>query len=581
MTDTRRDEEMLAMNEALVLAALHQHELAEAAERLNAQLLKEIAERKQAEANLRESEAALRDLNAELERKVLEGSRRLGHDNLVDAIESLDHRLALYDSDDRLVLFNRHLYDQYPQADRYFVVGRTFERIWRDLIEAGAKPLPPGQAAEQFIAARVARHRRADGTVTEEVQADGRVLHISEHRSQSGGYVSIARDVTRQLRLGEQLREAQKMEAIGRLTGGLAHDLNNYLAVIIGNLDLLAELPPADEAALLIEGAIGGALRGAELTRSLLAFSRRQPLAPKVIDLGKRVAGMTKMLRRTIGENIVVELDAPIGLWPVRIDGTQLDTCIVNLANNARDAMPDGGRLSIALSNVLAADEDAMEQGAVRQDHVLIEFADTGRGMSHETLGHVFEPFFTTKGPGHGTGLGLSMVHGFVHQSEGTILVESIPGNGTVVRVRLPRASEQAGGPAASSKTSPMLPGHERILLVEDNEHVRATAAGQLAALGYEVIAAENGDRALALLEENGGGVDMVFSDIMMPGRVDGLELARIVRGRWPDMPVLLTSGFSGGEAAENDAAECGTAVLRKPYRKDDLARAVRGMISR
>jgi CheY-like chemotaxis protein len=382
--------------------------------------------------------------------------------------------------------------------------------------------------------------------------------------------------------LGEQLREAQKMEAIGRLTGGLAHDLNNYLAVIMGNLDLLTDVTDAgSEASKLIEAAIGGALRGAELTRSLLAFSRRQPLDSRVIDVGARIANVTAMLKRTIGENIAIELHAAEGLWPVKIDGAQLDTCVVNLANNARDAMPNGGKWSIALSNVSAQDADPAAAGPPPGDHVLIEFTDTGMGMSQTTLTRIFEPFFTTKGPGHGTGLGLSMAHGFVHQSHGTIRVTSRPGEGTSVCIYLPRALEAVAVAPVQPKAAPLPGGHERILLVEDNEHVRATASDQLGSLGYVVVAAESGDAALALLEKNPSGFDLLFSDVMMPGQIDGFELARIALERWPQMPTLMASGFAGGAgpALEDKESERGFTVLRKPYRKAELARAVRSKL--
>ncbi|MDP2332658.1 MAG: response regulator [Reyranella sp.] len=569
---------MLAMNEALVLAALRQQELTDAAESLNVRLQKEIDERIQAEVALRASETRLRNLNADLERRVLEGSRELGRNNLIDAIESLDHGLVLYDHEDRLVLFNQHLYDQYPLANGHFAIGQTFEQIFRVLVDCGAVTVPPGESAQQFIADSVARHKRADGTVAEVVQPDGRVLHVTEHRSKSQGFVSIARDVTKQLKLAEQARESQKMEAIGRLTGGLAHDLNNYLAVVLGNLDLLAEQPNVDATARkLIDGAIAGTLRGGELIRSLLAFSRRQPLAPRVIDVGQHVAEVTNLVKRTIGENIVVDLRVADDLWPVTIDAAQLDSCVINLANNAHDAMPAGGRLSIALSNVSLRDETSTEEGASLRDHVQIEFADTGTGMGEAVLARAFEPFFTTKGPGHGTGLGLSMVHGFVHQSGGFLRVDSTPGAGTIVRLYLPRTVDAGVDQVNSPKVEALPGGHERILLVEDHEEMCAVVAAQLGSLGYATVAVDNGEAALALLDEQAGSFDLVFSDIVMPGRIDGLELARRARERWPDLRVLLTSGFAGSVVRAEYKKAPG--VLRKPYRKADLARAVRGVL--
>jgi PAS domain S-box-containing protein len=380
-----------------------------------------------------------------------------------------------------------------------------------------------------------------------------------------------------QIKLEEQLREALKMDAIGRLTGGLAHDLNNYLSIIMGNLDLLDNRQHADpKVPQLIAKALSGALRGAELTRSLLAFSRRQPLAPKVIDLGDRVGELVKLLKRTIGEQIVVDLDVDPNLWPVKIDGAQLDTCIVNLANNARDAMPKGGRLSITLRNVPAG-----TPGGPDSESVLIKVGDTGTGMDADTLAKAFEPFFTTKGPGHGTGLGLSMVHGFVHQSLGVIRLESTQGAGTEVQIHLPRAA--LAGPAIAEPGSMALPGgSETILIVEDNEQMRATVKDQLSGLGYRVVEMPSGDAAHAWLMENQAKCDLVFSDILMPGDIDGIELARRVRTQWPQLNVLLTSGFPRGLAEEIDldATKAGTALLRKPYRLVELARAIRSALA-
>ncbi|HYC66568.1 MAG TPA: PAS-domain containing protein, partial [Reyranellaceae bacterium] len=353
-------------------------------------------------------------------RRRAEQEAKQARDNLLDAIESVEHNMILYDRDDRLVLHTRHLKDQYPGGEKFFAPGRRFAEIFRDIVDAGLAQIPAGMTKERFIADRIEHHWRADGSITVRHLKDGRVLHVSEHRSQSGGIVSVGMDVTRQVKLDAQLREAQRMDAIGRLTGGLAHDLNNYLAVIIGNLDLLADFEKlSPEMQVLIEGAMSGAQRGAELTRSLLAFSRRQPLDPKVIDLGQRVGEVASLIKRTIGEKIAVSVSVAGDLWPVKIDGAQLDSCIVNLANNARDAMPGGGSLSITARNADRARDDDMPDG----DHVLLELADDGAGMTAETLGKAFEPFFTTKGPGHGTGLGLSMVHGFVHQSGGVIRI--------------------------------------------------------------------------------------------------------------------------------------------------------------
>jgi signal transduction histidine kinase/ActR/RegA family two-component response regulator len=443
-------------------------------------------------------------------------------------------------------------------------------------VEIGVVPLPPGVTKEQFVVDRVARHKRADGGITVRNLPDGRILHMTERPSVSGGIVAIARDVTEQIKIEERLRESQRMEAMGQLTGGLAHDLNNYLAVIMGNLDLLAERPHIDqEAQALIESALAGTQRGAELTRSLLAFSRRQPLDPKVLDVGARIADVARLLKRTIGENIVLDVRVAADLWSVEIDGAQFDSAIVNLANNARDAMPGGGTLTIEARN------DA--RGTAKQpsgDQVLIEVADSGSGMDAATQGRAFEPFFSTKGPGHGTGLGLSMVHGFVHQSGGTIGLVSTVGKGTSVCILLPRALERVA--ALPSRQVAALPGGtENILLVEDNPDVRAVVLDQLNSLGYRVTEVESGDDALRELEERAGEFDLVLSDVVMPGKIDGVVLAEITRKRWPDLWVVLTTGFSDVIADGADDTTSTFSLLRKPYRKAQLALAVRAAIEK
>lgn len=520
----------------------------------------------------------LEELNATLEERIAERTAELkkARDNLVDALESIDQNMILYDRDDRLVLLTRHVYDQFQPTEDYFTVGRTFAEIFRDLVESGTTPPPPGQTKEQFIADRVAQHKRADGTITVRNLPNGRILHISEVRAQSGGIVAIGRDVTEQLKVEAQLREAQRMEAIGQLTGGLAHDLNNYLAVIMGNLDMLAERAHTDpETPRLIEGALEGAQRGADLTRSLLAFSRRQPLDPKVLDIGGRIADVTRLLNRAVGERIAIKLHVAKDLWPVKIDGAQFDSAIVNLANNARDAMPGGGTLTIDVRNSPPGTADAPAG-----DHVVIEVSDTGAGMDAATLGKAFEPFFSTKGPGHGSGLGLSMVHGFVHQSGGTIRLSSSVGKGTAVRLFLPRSAEPMAVPP--KRTVSALPrGTESVVLVDDNDDVRETVAEALKSLGYRVTEAESGDAALSLLEGRAGEFDLVVTDMIMPGKVDGLALGRIIRERWPKIGVLLTTGFAGETDDRVDGGAAEFSVLTKPYRKEELARMMRSALAR
>jgi PAS domain S-box-containing protein len=497
-------------------------------------------------------------------------------DVIVDAIDSINNNMILWDRDDRLVLFTRHLFDQIQGAEKYFIVGRTFTEILTAAVEGGGLAVPPGETKEEFLAKRIAMHHAADGTIITRHSANQRILHISEHRTQSGGTVSVGVDVTERLKMEEQLREGQRMEAIRGLTGGLAHDLNNYLAAIMGNLDLLAERLHADtRATKWIKGALTGVQRSADLTRNLLAFSRSQRLDPRVLDIGEAIGDVTRLLRRTIGEKIEVDLDVAADLWPVRIDATQLNVAIVNLANNARDAMPNGGVLKIAVRNVPAGTAD---KG--RGDQVLIEVSDTGAGMETMVLAKAFEPFFSTKGPSHGTGLGLSIVHGFVHQSGGTITLSSAVGKGTTVRIFLPRMARDALRPAAATAGLELPRGTENILIVEDNEEVRAATGEQLGSLGYRFTALATGDAAVEILQARASEFDLVLSDVVVAGNVDGLALARMVSERWPSLRVVLTTGSVGDAGTlPGTAAAKEFTMLRKPYGRAELARSVRAAL--
>jgi PAS domain S-box-containing protein len=400
-----------------------------------------------------------------------------------------------------------------------------------------------------------------------------------------GRVVKIAgtlRDVTEQRMVEQQLVQAQKMEAIGNLTGGMAHDFNNLLGVIIGNLDLLREqhggVPEIDE---LAREALDAATRGAELTRGLLAFARRQPLRPQRISVNEIVTGITRLLRRTLGERIEVALELAPSVWPVVVDPVQLEAALANLATNARDAMPKGGRLTIASANErLDADYAAQFPDVAPGNYVLITVSDTGTGMPAEILGRIFEPFFTTKEQGAGTGLGLAMVFGYMKQSGGHINVYSEVGVGTSFRLYLPMAADAAAEQPAPPAEQLALGRGETVLLVEDNPALRRIAVRQLEQLGYQALEAENARAAVALLEAR-PGIHVLFTDIVMPGEMDGLELARIARSLWPEMGVILTSGFPGSHAGADGDIVRSMRLLSKPYRKDELARALREAIEK
>jgi PAS domain S-box-containing protein len=395
------------------------------------------------------------------------------------------------------------------------------------------------------------------------------------------GVVMALEDLTQRHALEAQLRQAQKMEAIGELTGGLAHDFNNLLLVILGNLGLLIEILPAeDEDSRTCCGeARDAALRGAALIRSLLAFARRQPLKPERIDINSLIADQMVLLRRTLGERVEITTDLADSLWPVMVDGAQLEAALVNLATNARDAMPKGGRLTIATKNRrLDPDYALLHPEVTPGDHAMIEVTDTGTGMSEAVISHIFEPFFTTKERGAGTGLGLSMVFGFIKQSGGHVNVYSEVGGGTTFRLFLPRAREPGLVEEEVIIEAVPLGQGEKILVVEDNDSIRRLATRMLTQLGYEPTAVNNVADALGYLS-GGKRVDLLFTDIVMPGKADGLDLASTVRERWPGMKILLTSGFPNNDEALN-MRELGIGLLSKPYQREELARAIRNALT-
>jgi signal transduction histidine kinase/CheY-like chemotaxis protein len=359
------------------------------------------------------------------------------------------------------------------------------------------------------------------------------------------------------------LRQSQKMESIGQLTGGIAHDFNNMLTVISGNLELLAGKVQSEKRLLrLVESAAAASERGERLTAQLLAFSRRQQLDPQPLDLNEVVAEMEDLLDRTVGDRVNLALSLAPDLRPAMVDRNQVEAAVLNLVLNARAATPEMGRIEVRTANA-------------RGDFVELSVADTGHGMSEEVRARAFEPFFTTKERGKGTGLGLSMVYGFVQQSGGEVHIESAEGVGTVIRLLLPIATETTRPEEESVPATAR--GHgETVLCVEDQEDVLDFAAETLQGLGYRVLKAGSADAALEILvKPRDGAVDLVFTDVMMPGSMDGTEFAKLVRGRWPKLPVLITSGYAERQVAR----ESPFPFLRKPYRAATLAVAVRATL--
>ena len=378
--------------------------------------------------------------------------------------------------------------------------------------------------------------------------------------------------------LNQKLSQSQKMEAMGQLTGGVAHDFNNLLTVILGNSEYLAEKLIANKELHKIADSIATAAeRGSDLTRSLLAFARKQPLMPQDIDIGRKVLGMEQLLRRTLGEHIECEFLLDRNLWPASVDPGQLASALLNLVLNARDAMPEGGRLTVEVRNISLGESDLDVNGEARPgDYVVVAVTDTGSGMNAEVAGRAFEPFFTTKEVGKGTGLGLSMVYGFARQSGGSMQIRSEPGHGTAVKLFFPRLDALHGNdaPPVDRVTAPA--GSETILVVEDDDMVRSYVEKGLRELGYRVIVARNGREALEILRKP-GEIQLLFTDVVIPGGIFGPELARQASRLRPALKVLFTTGYSEQPAQSLDGID--VRILHKPYRRNDLALILRSVL--
>ncbi|WP_395022547.1 PAS domain S-box protein [Dongia sp.] len=479
-------------------------------------------------------------------------------------------------TDDKLVYLNPEAVRMFGAADPAELLGRPVD----DIIHPEERP----RALERRKMMRstgkrapltVMKFQRTDGTpVLLEVQASP-----IEYEGRPS-IVAIGRDVTERIRLEEQLRQSQKLEAVGQLTGGIAHDFNNLLTIIVCNLDLMKELPKVPPSAMQsIDLALNAALRGADLTRRLVAFARSQSLVPQSFSLNDRVSATVDLLHRTLGEHVEIKLVLEPNLWPAMADPSQFESALVNLAINARDAMEQSGRLTIETANT-HLDEDYVRGNpeVAVGDYALLCVSDTGSGMTPEVLARAFEPFFTTKAS-KGTGLGLSMVYGFARQSKGHVKIYSEPGHGTTIRLYLPRAVAKAG--ATGARKPDLLQAarpNERILVVEDNTDVRETVVRQLRDLGYDTLEAPGGAEAIDILVTD-ERVDLLFSDVVMPGGMDGTQLAEAATALRPGLKVLLTSGFARASIQDGATSAYLKNLLSKPYRKTELAERLRATL--
>jgi len=461
------------------------------------------------------------------------------------------------------------------------VIGHTLEEVFED-----------GQVAEELahhlgICLRTGapcRYERMQGHRIIEAVATS----IPHEIGTSARVVVSARDVTERRRLEETLRQSQKMEAIGQLTGGVAHDFNNLLTVVLGGLDTIGRqvpnLPPSPAVSRIVrskEMALEGVQRAVSLTSRLLAFSRQQPLAPKTLDANKLVSGICELLRRTLGESVSLETVLAAGIWRTEADPNQLEIAILNLAVNARDAMPGGGKLTIETGNchLDKAYVSGLSEPVADGQYVMIAVADTGSGMDRETLERAFDPFYTTKEIGKGTGLGLSQVYGFVRQTAGHVKIYSEPGQGTTVKIYLPRCVAEGDGPdnQSASREAVRAIGSETILVVEDDAALRAYSVEILRELGYAVIEADRASSALDVLDQK--KVDLLFTDVVMPGGMNGRQLSDEAVRRSPGLKVLFTTGYTRNAIVHHGRLDAGVNMIGKPFTFEGLGSKIRALL--
>ena len=522
-----------------------------------------------------------RELNEILEQKVAERTAALQRseqrfEQLINGIR--DCAIYMLDPSGHIVSWN-------PGAERIKgytaaeIIGRHFSTFYTEEDRAGGAPARALQVAtrEGKFEAEVWRVRK-DGTA---FWANVLIDPIHAEDGTLVGFAKITRDMTERRAMQEQLNQSQKMEAIGHLTGGVAHDFNNLLTVILGNLETIGRHILPDQARVLraLDQANRGAQRAATLTQQLLAFSRRQPLNPKPTDLNRLVSELSELVRRTLHEDIALETVLGGGLWRVDIDANQLESAVLNLVVNARDAMKEGGKLTIETANSYLDRHYASKYSEIAPgQYVLICVTDTGCGMSKEVLSHAFDPFFTTKGIGEGTGLGLSQVFGFVKQSGGHIKLYSEVGEGTTVKIYLPRVHGEVCIEDSESSV-PDAKGHpsETILVVEDDDDVRIYSTEALRDLGFTVLEAHDGASALRVLELH-PEVMLLFTDVGLPS-INGRQLADEARRRWPQLRVLFTSGYARNAIVHQGRLDPGVELLTKPFTRTELAGRIRDVL--
>jgi len=521
----------------------------------------------QLEERVRRRTAQLENANANLSRANIENTRiaaalRRSEERLRLINDTIPILIAYVDKNEAYQYANKGYADWFGVPEQRITGGDVRavigEHVYGLVREHVKKALSGQQVSYEYQTERYGQTAFARSTLVPEISPEGETL----------GFFVFSHEITEQKQMQAALIQAQKMEAIGQLTGGLAHDFNNLLTVIIGNLAALQDHRPDDaEINEFVEPALQSARRGVQLIKRLLTFSRQQPLEPQAVDIGLLIANLGKLVRRSLPESIAVSTELPSPMHAL-VDPGQFESALLNFALNARDAMPDGGRLHIAARPVeLGSDAAAFD--VPPGNYAMIEVVDNGSGMDAATLARVYEPFFTTKRFGLGSGLGLSMAYGFVKQSGGGIVMQSQPGQGTTVLMVLPLTRPEPEIETPLDDTPQRLDG-ELVLLVEDDANVRRVVRQQLTGLGYPVIEAENGSQALEMIEHI-PDIAIVLSDVIMPGGISGRQLADEVMRRHPQMRLLLMSGYTD----ENDVGDSGLHLLAKPFDRQELARAL------
>ncbi|MFN4282882.1 MAG: response regulator [Alphaproteobacteria bacterium] len=481
-------------------------------------------------------------------------------------LDTCSEGIASFDCNGRIVTYNKNFFGLLDYPESLGGQRAMFEEFTKYDTDRKAELLSK-------VAVNV------DANAKQRTTHGGRHLELYRNPMPDGGFLVVCEDLTAHHQANAILRQSQKMDSIGHLTGGIAHDFNNLLQVISSNLTLLQrDILPSPKANQRYSHASMAVERGAKLTRQLLAFARRQPLEPHAINLSRIIGDTTELLRHTIGEEIEIETVVAGGLWNTLVDPTQVENVIVNLAINARDAMPSGGKLTIELANAYLDETYASKHVEVTAgQYVMLAVSDTGTGMSPEVAERAFEPFFTTKSAQRGTGLGLSQVYGFVKQSGGHIKLYTEQGHGTTFKIYLPR-TRQPDEFADSVTLTPISGGSETILVVEDDETVRAAACDMLAEMGYNILQADNPDSALAVLR-SGATIELLFTDVVMPGSMTTRDMARAAKEIHPRLQVLFTSGYTSNSIVHDGRLDEGVSLLSKPYTKDELARKIRSVL--